>query len=63
MQLNLNEDEVRVLRDTLNDYLPELRRQAAATDLPARELKSELKRRVELIERLLGDLDRGRAGR
>jgi hypothetical protein len=60
MQLMLNDEDARRLHDLIRDYLPDLRRQAAATELPSRELKSELNGRVKLCERLLGELGAGR---
>lgn len=57
MQLTLNKDDTRTLRDVLKAYLPDLRREAAATDLPARELRHELTGRVKLCERLLAELE------
>jgi hypothetical protein len=58
MQLTLNDEEARTLRDILHDYLPDLRREAAATDIAARELRHELVKREELCERLLAGLER-----
>jgi hypothetical protein len=58
MQLTLTEDEVRTLRDILHDYLPDLRREAAGTDIASRELRHELVRREDLCERLLAELER-----
>ncbi len=58
MQLELNDEDARRLRTLIQDYLPDLRRQAAATELPSRELKNELNQRVTLCERLLTMLDR-----
>jgi hypothetical protein len=62
MQLSLSDDDARTLRNTLNDYLPQLRREEAATELPSRELKAELNKRVQLCERIIADLDRGARG-
>jgi hypothetical protein len=58
MQLTLNDEEVRTLRDVLHDYLPDLRREAAGTELGARELRHELTMRESLCERLLAELER-----
>ena len=55
MQLDLNDTDSVILRDLLHDYLPELRREVARTDV--RELRHELAQRQELCERLLGQLD------
>lgn len=57
MQLTLSNDEARTLRDILHDYLPDLRREAAGTDLASRELRHELIKREELCERLLAGLE------
>ena len=62
MQLTLDEKDTRVLRDILKNYLPDLRRQAAATDLPSRELRHELADRERLCERLLRELEQNTAG-
>ena len=58
MQLTLSDDDARMLRKVLEEWLPELRREAAATDLGARDLRHELFKRQELCERLLSDLER-----
>ena len=58
MQLSLSDDDARTLRNVLQDVLPGLRREAAGTDLPARELRHELAKRQELCERLVSELDR-----
>jgi hypothetical protein len=57
MQLTLNDEEARTLLDMLRAYLPSLRRQAAGTDLPARDLRHELAQRERLCERLIGELE------
>lgn len=56
MQLELTQEDARVLRDTLHDYLPDLRREVAATD--ERTLRHELVKRQDLCEQLLARLDR-----
>ncbi len=58
MQLTLTDDQARTLRDILHDYLPDLRREAAGTDIASRELRHELVRREDLCERLLAELER-----
>jgi len=55
MQLSLSEDETRTLRVLLHDYLPELRREVARTEV--REFRHELLKRQELCERLLDVLE------
>lgn len=55
MQLSLNEDETRTLRVLLHDYLPELRREVARTEV--RDFRHELLKRQELCERLLDLLE------
>ena len=57
MQLSLNDDETVALRNLLHDWLPELRREHAATELPSREIKQELKKRIDIAERLLAQLE------
>jgi hypothetical protein len=56
MQLTLNETEASALRNLLHDWLPELRREVARTDLASRELRNELKRRIDVAERVLAQL-------
>jgi hypothetical protein len=58
MQLTLNDTDSRTLQDVLQSYLPDLRREAAHTDLASRALRHELLRREALCERLLADLAR-----
>jgi hypothetical protein len=58
MQLALTDQESQTLRDILHDYLPDLRREAAGTDLASRELRHELVKREDLCERLLAELER-----
>ena len=57
MQIDLNDDEAKTLRDFLEAYLPDLRREAAGTDLPAREIRRELHKRERLCERLIHQLE------
>ncbi|HJZ58078.1 MAG TPA: hypothetical protein VKE74_24265 [Gemmataceae bacterium] len=61
MHLTLSDEEAKTLQAILHDYLPDLRREAAHTDIAARELWHELVRREELCERLLADLARSAA--
>ena len=56
MQLNISNEEAVALRNLLHDWLPELRREYAGTDLPARELRQELKRRIDAAEHLSSEL-------
>ena len=58
MELILNDEEAQTLRQLLHDYLPQLRREVAGTDMPARELRHTLVKRQELCERLLAELER-----
>ncbi len=55
MRLELSAEEVRALMDTLNEYLPSLRREASRTD--DRGLRHELVQREDLIERLLARIE------
>ena len=57
MQLTLNESEATALRNLLHDWLPDLRREHAATELPSRELRDELRSRIDVAERLLRELE------
>jgi hypothetical protein len=57
MQLTLNESEAAALRNLLHDWLPELRREHARTDLPSHEIRNELRSRIKVAERLLGELE------
>lgn len=54
MHLDLTDDEAATLRRLLHDYLPDLRREVAATD--ARDFRRELIKRQDLCERILRDL-------
>jgi len=56
MQLTLTQADVRHLRNVLTNCLPGLRRELAATDMPARELRHELAEQVRLCERLIAEL-------
>jgi hypothetical protein len=58
MQLALTDHESRTLRDILHEYLPDLRREAAGTELGARELRHELVKREALCEQLLAEPER-----
>ena len=58
MQLNLSAEEVGILRDVLHDFLPDLKRELARTDIASREMRHELEKRVRLSERLLAELNR-----
>ena len=51
MTLDLTDDETRMLRELLQDYLPTLEREVARTE--AKPLRHELVQRQELCERLL----------
>ncbi|MCI0674297.1 MAG: hypothetical protein L0Y42_00810 [Phycisphaerales bacterium] len=57
MQLTMTDEEAHTLKNLLESYLPELRMEAARTDLPARELRRELRSRSELAERLIEQLE------
>ena len=54
MNLELTHDEAEQLRELLQDYLPELKRETARTDV--KTLRHELAVRQELIERLVARL-------
>ncbi len=54
MHLELTDEETATLRALLHDYLPDLRREVAATD--ARDMRHELIKRQDLCERLLAQL-------
>jgi hypothetical protein len=54
MRIELTEDEATTLRSLLHDYLPDLRREVAATD--ARDMRHELGKRQDLCESLLARL-------
>lgn len=51
MNLDLTEDDARMLRELLQDYLPEIKREVARTDV--KTLRHELVLRQEMVERLL----------
>jgi hypothetical protein len=54
MNLDLTEDDARMLRELLQDYLPEIKREVARTDV--KTLRHELVLRQEMVERLLDRL-------
>ena len=54
MRLELTDDEAATLRELLRAYLPDLRREVAATD--ARDLRHDLIKRQDLCESLLARL-------
>ena len=54
MMLDLTDQDARMLRELLQDYLPELKREVARTDV--KTLRHELVQRQELCERLLDRL-------
>lgn len=56
MELTLTDHDARTLRDLLNDYIRDLRREVARTD--AKEFRHMLVLRQELAERLLAQLER-----
>ena len=56
MQLALTDDEARTLRDFLRDHFHDLQFEVARTDV--RDFRRNLLARQELIERLLGVLER-----
>jgi len=51
MILDLTQDDTRMLRQLLEDYLPEIKREVARTDV--KTLRHELVLRQELVERLV----------
>jgi hypothetical protein len=55
MQIDLSEAEWHTLRQVLEDYLPQLRREVVRTD--AAEFRHELVRREEVCEHLLDLLE------
>ena len=55
MKLDLSSEETETLRGLLHDFLPDLRREVARTEV--REFRHELVKRQELCERLLDDLE------
>ena len=57
MQMTLSDDDARTLRAVLEEWLPNLRRETARTDLASRDLRHELHKRQDLCERLLVELD------
>lgn len=60
MMLELRDDEARMLRELLQDYLPQLRREVARTDVHT--LRHEMVQRQELCERILARLAPADAG-
>ena len=54
MNLDLTDEDARMLRELLQDYLPEIKREVARTDV--KTLRHELVLRQEMVERLLDRL-------
>jgi hypothetical protein len=54
MRLDLSDEDTATLRALLHNYLPDLRREVAGTDV--RALRHELVKRQDLCERLLAHL-------
>lgn len=54
MMLDLTQDEARMLRELLQDYLPSLQREVARTD--QKTLRHDLALREDLCERLVSRL-------
>jgi hypothetical protein len=55
MTLDLSNDEADTLRGLLHDFLPDLRREVARTEV--RDFRHELLKRQDLCERLLALLE------
>jgi hypothetical protein len=51
MEIQLSDDEAHILRLTLDDYLPELKREVAFTD--AHKFRHEMLKRQEVCEKVL----------
>lgn len=58
MILDLTQDDTRMLQELLRDYLPEIKREVARTDV--KTLRHELVQRQEMVERLLERLTEAR---
>jgi metal-dependent HD superfamily phosphatase/phosphodiesterase len=58
MELVLSDEEARTLYALLSDYLHDLRREVARTE--AKDFRHALVLRQNLVERLLGELERER---
>jgi hypothetical protein len=56
MQLTLTDEDARTLHDLLADILPELRMEAARTDLASRELLHELMHRRKVCQKAITQL-------
>ncbi|HEU4565787.1 MAG TPA: hypothetical protein VFS05_14100 [Gemmatimonadaceae bacterium] len=56
IQLSLSADDAAMLREMLEDYLSDLRMEVAGTD--SKDWREALKRREELLKRLLDELAR-----
>ena len=61
MQLTLTDDDAGTLRKVLEEWLPNLRREVARTELASRDLRHELHKRLAVCERLLAELERAGA--
>ena len=60
MQLDLSESELHTFREMLKDYLPQLQREVARTEVTV--LRHELVKRQEVCERVLELLEHVEAG-
>ncbi len=56
MELTLSENDARMLRDFLRDHLQDVKFEVARTEV--KDLRHTLLARQELVERILGVLDR-----
>jgi hypothetical protein len=56
MQLNLSAEDVEMLKEILSNYLSDLRMEIADTD--SMSFREEMKKREELLKRLLNDLEK-----
>jgi hypothetical protein len=56
MMVDLSAEDLQILRETLQLYLTDFRRQVAATENP--EFRHELQRKQNALERIVGQLAR-----
>jgi len=60
MQLSISEEDARILRDVLNEYVSDLRIEIADTD--QMDFREKLKQREQVLKRCIDGLSGGKSG-